>query len=64
MIDKNRQNITRLSTSISMAIECGDGIGYDATQDEYEQLLIHIGFQRIQGVPLTGPMVALFAHVI
>jgi len=64
MIDKNRQNITRLSTSISMAIECGDGIGYDATQDEYEQLLIHIGFQRIEGVPLTGPMVALFAHVI
>jgi len=64
MIDKYRQNLTTLSTSVSMAIECGDGIGYDATQNEYEQLLIHIGFQRIQSVQLTGPMVALFAHVI
>lgn len=64
MIDSNRRNLTALSTSVSMAIECGDGIGYDATQNEYEQLLIHAGFQKIQSVKLTGPMVALFAHVI
>ncbi|CAF0828672.1 unnamed protein product [Rotaria sordida] len=64
MIDKNRQNITTLSTSISMALECGDGIGYDATQNEYEQLLFQAGFQRIQSILLSGPMVALFAHVI
>lgn len=64
MVDKYRQNVTTLSTSISMAIECGDGIGYDATQDEYEQLLIQTGFQRIQSVQLTGPMIALFASVI
>ena len=64
MVDKDRQNITTLSTSVSMAIECGDGIGYDATQNEYEQILIHAGFQRIQSVQLTGPMIALFAHVI
>ncbi|CAF2473724.1 unnamed protein product [Rotaria sp. Silwood2] len=64
MIDKDRQNITALSTSISMAVECGDGIGYDATQNEYKQLLLQAGFQRIQSVPLSGPMVALFAHVI
>lgn len=64
MIDENRKNTTTLSTSVSMAIECGDGIGYDATQNEYKQLLFQIGFQRIQSVPLTGPMVALFAHVI
>jgi hypothetical protein len=47
-----------------MAIECGDGIGYDSTQNEFEQLLIDTGFQRIESVQLTGPMVALFAHVI
>ena len=64
MIDENRQNTTALSTSLSMAVECGDGIGYDATQKEYEQLLIQTGFQRIQSVQLTGPMVAMFAHVI
>ncbi|UJR30401.1 hypothetical protein I4U23_017936 [Adineta vaga] len=64
MIDQGRNNTTSLSTSISMAIECGDGIGYDATINEYEQLLIKTGFQRIQCVQLTGPMVALFAHVI
>jgi hypothetical protein len=64
MIDKDRQNITTLSTSVSMAIECGDGIGYDATQNEYEQLLLQAGFQRIQSVQLTGPMIALLAHVI
>ena len=64
MIDPDRRNLTTLSTSVSMAIECGDGIGYDATQNEYEQLLIQAGFQRIQSVQLTGPMVALFAHVI
>jgi hypothetical protein len=64
MIDKYRQNLTTLSTSVSMAIECGDGIGYDSTQNEFEQLLIDTGFQRIESVQLTGPMVALFAHVI
>jgi len=64
MIDKDRQNITTLSTSVSMAVECGDGIGYDTTQNEYEQLLINAGFQRIECVQLTGPMIALFAHVI
>jgi hypothetical protein len=64
MIDKSRRNITTLSTSVSMAIECGDGIGYDTTQNEYEQLLINTGFQSTQSVQLTGPMVALFAHVI
>lgn len=64
MIDPNRQNLTALSTSVSMAIECGDGIGYDATQIEYEQLLIDAGFRRIQAVYLSGPIVALFAHVI
>ena len=64
MIDPDRQNITTLSTSVSMAVECGDGIGYDATQNEYEELLINAGFQRIQCVHLTGPMIALFAHVI
>jgi hypothetical protein len=64
MIDKDRQNIITLSTSVSMAVECGDGIGYDATQNEYEQLLIHAGFQRIESIQLTGPMMALFAHVI
>lgn len=64
MIDNDRQNTTTLSTSISMAIECGDGIGYDATENEYEQLLLESGFQRIQSVHLAGPMVALFAHVI
>ncbi|CAF1680731.1 unnamed protein product [Rotaria magnacalcarata] len=64
MIDDDRGNITTLSTSISMAIECGDGIGYDTTQNEYRQLLFQAGFQRIQSVELTGPMIALFAHVI
>jgi len=64
MIDKDRQNLTSLCTSISMAIECGDGIGYDATQNEYKQLLFQAGFQHIESVQLTGPMVALFAHVI
>jgi hypothetical protein len=64
MIDTNRLNTTSLSTSISMAIECGDGIGYDTTQNEYENLLIETGFQRLQYVQLTGPMVAIFAHVI
>jgi hypothetical protein len=64
MIDENRENITTLSTSVSMAIECGDGIGYDATKYEYEHLLIQTGFQRLQCIQLTGPMVAIFAHVI
>lgn len=64
MIDPNRENVTTLSTSVSMAIECGDGIGYDTTQNEYEQLLIDAGFRRIQSVHLTGPIVALFAHVV
>ncbi|CAF1206961.1 unnamed protein product [Adineta steineri] len=64
MIDKDRLNSTSLCTSISMAIECGDGIGYDATEYEYKQLLIQIGFQRIQSIQLSGPMVALFANVI
>ena len=64
MIDNDRQNITTLTTSVSMAIECGDGFGYDMTPNEYEQLLTKTGFQRIQSVQLTGPMIALFAHVI
>jgi hypothetical protein len=64
MIDEDRQNITSLSTSISMAVECGDGIGYDGTQNEYKQFLIQAGFQHIQSVQLLGPMIALFAHVI
>ena len=64
MIDRERRNITSLSTSISMAVECGDGIGYDGTQQEYEQLLTQVGFQRIQAIHLTGPMVALFARVM
>jgi len=64
MIDESRQNITSLCTSVSMAIDCGDGIGYDTTRNEYEQLLMAFGFQRVHGVQLNGPMVALFAHVI
>ena len=64
MIDRKRENLTSLSTSVSMAVECGDGIGYDGTQDEYEQLLRQAGFQRIGVRKLTGPMVALIAHLI
>ena len=64
MIDRDRRNITSLSTSISMAVECGDGIGYDGTEQEYEQLLTQVGFQRIQVIHLTGPMVAIFGHVM
>ena len=64
MLDSNRENITSLSTSISMAIECGDGIGYDGTQEEYQKLLTQTGFQRIQVNKLTGPMVALLAHIV
>jgi hypothetical protein len=63
MIDRDRTNLTSLSTSISMAVECGDGIGYDATQQEYEQLLQQAGFQRIDVIKLIGPMVALIAHL-
>ena len=64
MIDTKRENITALLTSVSMAIECGDGIGYDGTQDEYRKLLSEAGFQRIQLISLMGPMVALLAHVV
>ena len=63
MVDQHRENLTSLATSISMAVECGDGIGYDGTQAEYEQLLREAGFQRIDVRKLTGPMVVLIAHL-
>jgi len=64
MIDENRTNLTSLSTSISMAVELGDGIGYDGTEKEYRQILTDAGFQRIEVKKLTGPMIVLIAHVI
>jgi hypothetical protein len=46
--------------SLNMLIEFGDAFGF--TGDNFTEWCINVGFERVDILPLAGPMTAAIAH--
>src|SRR5918993_965631 len=58
--DDRRENVFALSMSLNMLIEFGDAFGFTAA--DFTDWCTKIGFERVDILPLAGPMTAGIAH--
>jgi hypothetical protein len=61
LIDNARRtDAFALSMSLNMLIEFGDAFGF--TGDDFTDWCKNVGFERVEILPLSGPMTAGIAH--